>query len=195
MKNLITINSENNEVNVNVKGFDLKYQGLNKKDVINFLKAYFFKEKDVEYSENVEDIEKPSEKKYKFTGETTRYKDKVLHRIIALKDFKGVNKGDLGGWIEKEENLSHEGNCWATTDSKIMDDARVTGNAFIRTGSMVCGNASIDGDADIIHSSVCENAKIGERAIILGSTIVGKVKIYGRAVMYEQTIGGDIILY
>lgn len=43
------------------------------------------------------------------TGET-------LYRIQALKDFGTpfgtVRKGDLGGYIAKESNLSHEGQCW-----------------------------------------------------------------------------------
>ena len=51
-----------------------------------------------------------SEKKYEFTGETKVNDDGVtLHRIRALRDTWYCKKGDLGGWIEKEENLSHEG--------------------------------------------------------------------------------------
>ncbi|MBB4077294.1 hypothetical protein GGR08_001625, partial [Bartonella fuyuanensis] len=30
----------------------------------------------------------------------------------ALKDFDDIKAGDLGGFIEKEVNLSHDGNCW-----------------------------------------------------------------------------------
>lgn len=35
----------------------------------------------------------------------------TLYRIRALKDFKGAKAGDLGGYIEKEKNLSQEDNC------------------------------------------------------------------------------------
>ena len=51
-------------------------------------------------------------KKYCFTGEEKRARDAVLRRIKALRSFGDVKEGDLGGWIEKESNLSHEGNCW-----------------------------------------------------------------------------------
>ena len=37
---------------------------------------------------------------------------RTLHRIHALKSFGNVKKGDLGGWVESEENLSQEGECW-----------------------------------------------------------------------------------
>lgn len=43
---------------------------------------------------------------------------RILYRIKALKDFKDdelyqdVKAGDLGGYVEKEKNLSQEGNCW-----------------------------------------------------------------------------------
>ncbi len=35
-----------------------------------------------------------------------------LYRIRALESFADVKKGALGGYVESERNLSHEGNCW-----------------------------------------------------------------------------------
>ena len=55
-------------------------------------------------------------KKYEFTGETKEirllFRTATLHRIRATVAFGIVEVGDLGGWIEKEENLSHEGKAW-----------------------------------------------------------------------------------
>ena len=51
------------------------------------------------------------ENKYELTDETFWLLTHKLHRIKALKDFGDVKKGDLGGWIEKESNLSQDGNC------------------------------------------------------------------------------------
>ena len=55
-------------------------------------------------------------KKYEFTGETKRVelwnRTATLHRIKATVEFGFVKVGELGGWIEKEENLSHEGKAW-----------------------------------------------------------------------------------
>lgn len=50
--------------------------------------------------------------KYEFTGETKVINDwgriVTLHRIRAVIEFGMIKVGDIGGWIEKEKNLSHE---------------------------------------------------------------------------------------
>ena len=76
--------------------------------------------------------------KYELTSETLRCGKFTLHRIKALKDFGSVKAGELGGWVEKEENLSQYGNAW------VYGDARVYGNAW------VCGDAWVCGYADYI---------------------------------------------
>lgn len=45
-------------------------------------------------------------KKYELIDETQEWNGRILHRIRALADFGDVKAGELGGWIEKEENLS-----------------------------------------------------------------------------------------
>lgn len=55
-----------------------------------------------------------SVKKYEFTGETKVIEDfygqtRLLRRIRAICDFGRIKKGELGGWIENEKNLSHDG--------------------------------------------------------------------------------------
>ena len=52
-------------------------------------------------------------KKYEFTGEVKNWFGNTLHRIRAVVAFGDVSVGDLGGWVEKEENLSHDDNAWA----------------------------------------------------------------------------------
>lgn len=86
-------------------------------------------------------------KKYEFTGEEKVVDNHTLHRIRALRDFGMVKAGDLGGWIECEENLSHDGYAW------VYGDALVEGNAFVG------GNASVTGDARVTGSArVKDNA-------------------------------------
>ena len=77
-------------------------------------------------------------KKYELTDETIDVSGTTLHRIKALKDFGNVKKGELGGYVESERNLSQEGNCWVCGDAKVCGDAEV------------CGNAKVCGDADYI---------------------------------------------
>lgn len=72
-----------------------------------------------------------SMKKYEFTGETKVVFGKTLHRIKALISFGSIKAGELGGWIEKEENLSHDGNTWVTGNAEVSGDALVTGNAWV----------------------------------------------------------------
>ena len=50
----------------------------------------------------------------------------VLYRVKALKDFGNVKKGDMGGYIESEKNLSHEGTCWGYDDAWVFGDAIVS---------------------------------------------------------------------
>ena len=53
---------------------------------------------------------------------------KTLYRIKALIDFGVVLAGSLGGYIEKEDNLTHTGNAWVYGDAQVSGDTRVSGN-------------------------------------------------------------------
>ena len=68
-------------------------------------------------------------KKFEFTGETKTisllFRTAILHRIRAVAEFGLVKVGDLGGWIEKEENLSHEGKAWVWGNAEVCGDAKV----------------------------------------------------------------------
>ena len=67
-------------------------------------------------------------KKYELTKETMTIRtlhgeDITLCRIKALRDFGAVKKGNLGGWIESEDNLSHDGKCWVSGNARVFDNA------------------------------------------------------------------------
>ena len=80
-------------------------------------------------------------KKYEFTGETKEirllFRTATLHRIRATVAFGIVEVGDLGGWIEKEENLSHEGKAWVWGNAKVWGNAEVCGDAEVFSASHV----------------------------------------------------------
>ena len=76
-------------------------------------------------------------KKYEFTGEVKLWFGRTLHRIRATVSFGEVDAGDIGGWIEKEENLDHDGNAWVYGNAQVYGDAWVCGNA------RVCGDALV----------------------------------------------------
>lgn len=62
-------------------------------------------------------------KKYELTGEIKEVCGVKLHRIKALISFGAVVAGELGGWIEKEENLSQYGNAWVSGNAEVYGNA------------------------------------------------------------------------
>ncbi len=102
------------------------------------------------------------------------YEDKIemgghtLYRIRALKDFGNVKAGDIGGYIEKEGNLSQKGICWVYDDARVYDDAWVYGDA------KVCDNAKVYDDACVYdHAHICGNAKINKINDVLCISPIG----------------------
>lgn len=68
--------------------------------------------------------EESNHEKFELTAEfVTNVFGKKLFRIKALVAFGNVEKGELGGFIEKEDNLSHDGDAW------VYGNAWVSGNA------------------------------------------------------------------
>lgn len=128
-------------------------------------------------------------KKYELTSQVVECKGLVLHRIRALKDFGSVKAGELGGWIEKEENLSQDGMAWVFNDAKVYGSAKIYNyaevhdtawiydNANIYECATIYGNASVHGNA-----TVCGEAKICGNINIYGSAnICGDAKVSNRA--------------
>ena len=87
------------------------------------------------------------EKKYKLTEETIDWRGRTLYRIEVLRDFGDVKVGDKGGWIESEDNLSHEGSCWVFDNAMVSDNALVFGYAWVSGKARVSGNARVSGAA------------------------------------------------
>ena len=101
--------------------------------------------------------------KFKLTDETIEVFDKTLHRIEALKDFSNVKKGDKGGFIEKEENLSHLGDAWVYDNAKVLDNAIVKDDAAVFNDAKVFDNATISEDAKVFNNAVvCDFAIVCE---------------------------------
>lgn len=115
--------------------------------------------------------------KFKLTDEKIILINKIiLYRIESLENFADVKKGDKGGFIEKESNLSQYGNAWVYNNAKVHGNAKVTENAQIRDNAMVCNNAV-----------VCGNAKVFDRAIVCDtSTICGNAHIFGKAFISDK---------
>ena len=79
-------------------------------------------------------------KKFELTTDTKMFFGRKLFRIKALISFGDVTAGDLGGYVEKEENLSHDGNAWVFGNAKVSDNAKVSGEAKVSGNAEVAGN-------------------------------------------------------
>lgn len=125
----------------------------------------------------------PSPKKYELTNETQTKGRHRLHRIRAVRDFADIKAGTLGGWIETEENLSHDGNAWVADEASVFCKASVTGNALVSDHAMVRDHAQVSDDAHVsMKAMVCDSAKVREHASIMGMTMIrGYADIYGSA--------------
>ena len=68
-----------------------------------------------------------------------------LFQIKCTKSFKYANEGDLGGYVEKEDNLSQSGDAWVSGNAqvsgnaRVYGDAQVSGKARVENNHMHCG--------------------------------------------------------
>lgn len=143
-------------------------------------------------------------KKYILTDDTIVYQGVTLHRIKAVKDLSIVPKDTLGGYIEKESNLSHEGNCWIDCDSKVLrgvqiqDSARIynstiNGSISIKNGSLIM-NSSIEGSGCITeNSNICQSNILGSSFIIKNSSIDDS-KCFGLSLLIRDSYIGNSYL-
>ena len=119
---------------------------------------------------------------------------KTLCRIEATKDIErfGVKAGDLGGYIEKEDNLS--GIAWVSGDALVYDDALVCGNALVSGNAWVYGNALVSGNAWVYgNAQVHGNAQVRGNTWVCGNALVyGNARVHGNAqVRGDASVNGD----
>jgi len=137
--------------------------------------------------------------KYALTNKVnTQYKK--LRQIVALADVPGVcSKGDFGGYIESESNLSQEGSCWVADNcfvfnsAKILDNAVITGNVFVSDAAIVKNDSVIEGKCKIMGHAVISGQSHLSGKLEVGNTIKlhnvsmsGKGRLEGNA---EITFG------
>ena len=125
-------------------------------------------------------------KKYELTNETkTLAGGTILHRIRALRDIPrfGVKAGELGGFVEGENNLSQDGDAWVSGDAEVSGDAKVYGKAWVYGNSKVFGKAKVSDNACVYGDAwVYGKAKVYGKAWVYGNAEVsGNAKVYGDA--------------
>ena len=121
-----------------------------------------------------------------------------LYRIQALKTFTKsggynpiIHVGELGGYVETEDNLSQEGNCWIFGDAKVKDGGKVIDDAIIFDKAMVSNNSTIRG-----NSVVRDRCFVTYRSDIFDSTLVGDVTVSGQSSIHSRAfLYGEIEVY
>ena len=109
---------------------------------------------------------------------TIEWKGHTLHRIRALRDFNDVREGDIGGYVENENNLSHKGNCWIYDDAKAMDDSRIYDNSTMYDNSEIHDNSVMyDNSTMYDYSIMYDNSEMYNN-----STLKNKARLYGKLV-------------
>lgn len=133
-------------------------------------------------------------------NDTKNYGGHTLYRIRALKDISNSNanisKGDIGGWVESEENLSQDGNCWVGRNACVLNKAKVLENALITDNSVMTDYSILCGDA-----FVQKNCYLTDHSIVGGlSRLLDEVflhdytRVLDRATVAHITLKGNIIV-
>ena len=79
--------------------------------------------------------------KYSLTNNKKEWFGTTLFQIKAEISFGCVAKGELGGYIEKEENLNQDGDAWVSGNARVYGNARVSGDAWVSGHAWVYGDA------------------------------------------------------
>jgi hypothetical protein len=123
--------------------------------------------------------------KYELVKTDTKVVGKVtLYRIRALIAVGSrVAARDLGGYIEKEANLSQVGNAWVYRNARVFGDAQVSGNAQVSGDAWVYGNARVYGEAQVSgYARVSGNAQVYGEAQVSGEAwVYGEARVSGDA--------------
>lgn len=118
--------------------------------------------------------------KFCLTSERKEIHGRNLYRIKALMTFSDVKIGDLGGWVEREDNLSQDGLCWVYDQACVNHMARISKNAQVRDQAHV-------GD----HAIITDNSTVREKAIVGGYAVtMDNSNVSGRAI-----ITGDVSVH
>ncbi len=113
----------------------------------------------------------------KLTKDHKFYRSGVNYRIKALKDFNDVKKGDLGGYVANENNLSHFGNCWLYNNARMYDNAELHDNAEMYGVTRMFNNTRMFND-----TRMYDNAEMHDNARMHDNTrMFNNAEMYGYA--------------
>ena len=106
-----------------------------------------------------------------------------LFQIKCTKSFKYAKEGDLGGYVEKDENLDQESNAWVSGNAEVSGNAQVSGDAEVSGYARVYGNARVSGNAQVSgDAEVSGYARVSGNARVYGNAwVYGNAQVSGNA--------------
>lgn len=120
------------------------------------------------------------QKKYKIT-QLSHPQYPWLHRIQALKTInERVGAGELGGFVQSEQNLSQEGECWIYDDAICCGEAVVKQDAELYDGAVAAGFSIITGDACMYDRAWAkgncwiQSGEVKDDAVVAGEAVIKK---------------------
>jgi len=110
----------------------------------------------------------------RLSDESIKFDGVKLYRIIAVKDFREVKKGEMGGYVQSLKNIS--GEAWIADDAKVYGNALITDRAVASENCVIKDRAVVDKYAKVSGNAVIkDNARIFGWAKISGNSIVCKM--------------------
>ena len=128
-------------------------------------------------------------RKYEITNITMEFEERTLYRIRALKNFRNVKAGDLGGWVSGKHNLSQEGDCWIYDEAKCMDNARMYHNSAMYNNAVMCDFSEMHGCSEMHnYSAMLDNSRMYNcSAMYDNSRMYNDSKMYNNSRMFDNS--------
>lgn len=110
----------------------------------------------------------------------------IVYRIEALIDipYWDVNKGDIGGYVEREENLCQRENdyAWVGKDAVVMGrKTKIEGATIVTDEAIVQGDCLFSG-----------GVRVSGQAELMDVVLEGyQIRIYGNVKLYDVSLKGN----
>ena len=113
---------------------------------------------------------------------------RCVRQIIALRDFSDVTAGTPGGWLDDEQALSHDGDCWVYDEnSLVFAGARIEDNARLTHPCEISHQAIIGGNAWVDASDISHHARLSGDVSVRHSQVHGVCHLFGHAHISENS--------
>lgn len=101
-----------------------------------------------------------------------------------------AESGDLGGFVESENNLSQDGDCWIYDEASAVGQSVVKDNAMLRDEAFIQDNAIVSGEAIVQDSS----SLYGNSCVKDNAVVHGRSSLSGRAIVKDDAVAGNVVM-